>query len=112
MRPDRPRVRLASALWAIAAGILGPAMTHADNAFRHLTGPEITARFSGMEFTDEVHWGLIFAPGGRLTSRQTGGRMTAVEGEPSHGRALLRARERDASLSSGLGLWSGRAATA
>src|SRR3954452_7832216 len=41
---------------------------------------------TGMEFTDEVHWGLIFAPGGRLTSVQTGGRMTAVEGEPSHGR--------------------------
>src|SRR3954463_13139094 len=39
-----------------------------------------------MEFTDGVHWGLIFAPGGRLTSRQTGGRITAVEGEPSHGR--------------------------
>ena len=112
MRPDRPHVRLTTALWAIVAGAPVSAMVHAEGGFRHLTGPEITARFSGMEFTDEVHWGLIFAPGGRLTSRQTGGRMTAVEGEPSHGRALLRARERDASLSSGLGLWSGRAATA
>src|SRR3954452_23019733 len=86
MRPERPRVRLASALWAIVAGAPVPAMVHAEGGFRQLTGSEITARFSGMEFTDEVHWGLIFAPGGRLTSRQTGGRMTAVEGEPSHGR--------------------------
>src|SRR4051812_99649 len=75
-----------AALWAIVAGAPVPAMVHAEGGFRHLTGPEITARFSGMEFTDEVHWGLIFAPGGRLTSRQTGGRTTAVEGEPSHGR--------------------------
>jgi len=79
-------MRCTTALWAIAAGFLMPATTQAGSSFRHLTGPEITARFSGMEFTDEVHWGLIFAPGGRLTSRQTGGRMTAVEGEPSHGR--------------------------
>ena len=62
MQRGRP-LRFTTALWAIAAVSLVPATTHAGDNFRHLTGPEITARFSGMEFTDEVHWGLIFAPG-------------------------------------------------
>src|SRR5919205_991085 len=85
MMPDRPRVRLTMALWSIAAGLLMPATTQAGSSFRQLTGSEIKARFTGMEFTDEVHWGLIFASGGRLTSVQTGGRMTAVGGAPRRG---------------------------
>jgi len=68
MMHDRSRVRLTTALWAIATGLLAPAMTHAGDGFCQLIGPEITAQFTGMEFTDEVHWGLIFAPGRRLTS--------------------------------------------
>lgn len=36
--------------------------------FRKLRGPEIRNRLAGMEFTDEVHWALLFGRDGTLTS--------------------------------------------
>jgi len=36
--------------------------------FRPLKGQEIKARFAGMEFTDEVHWALVFGRDGILSA--------------------------------------------
>jgi hypothetical protein len=41
----------------LAAGV---SAALAAEPFRQLTGPEIKARFAGMEFTDEVHWAMVF----------------------------------------------------
>ncbi|WP_293800701.1 hypothetical protein [uncultured Bosea sp.] len=47
-------------------------------AFRVLKGPEIRSLFTGMEFTDEVHWTLVLGRDGTLTNigmgRKTVGR--------------------------------------
>ena len=40
--------------------------------FRQLSGPEIKRRFAGMEFTDQVHWALVFRRDGDLTSFEMG----------------------------------------
>jgi hypothetical protein len=40
--------------------------------FRQLKGREITARLTGMERTDDVHWALVFDNGGRLNSFSMG----------------------------------------
>jgi len=40
--------------------------------FRQLKGREITARLTGMEPTDDVHWALVFDKGGRLNSFSMG----------------------------------------
>lgn len=50
----------------------------AAESFRRLNGREISTRFSGMEMTDNVHWGLVFHKDGRLTAAELGGRITAV----------------------------------
>src|SRR4051794_280551 len=52
---------------------------------RQLKGPEIKARFSGQEFMAAMSRGLIFSEGGHLVSVETGGRMTAIKGDPSIG---------------------------
>ena len=33
---------------------------------RQLEGAEITKKFTGMEFTDDVHWAYVFRRGGTL----------------------------------------------
>src|SRR3954447_1601749 len=43
-------------------------------------------QFSGQEFMAAMSWGLIFSEGGHLVSVETGGRMTAIKGDPSIGR--------------------------
>lgn len=40
--------------------------------FRSLKGPEIRDRLKGMEFTDEIHWALLFGRDGTLTSISMG----------------------------------------
>src|SRR5262245_27532243 len=44
----------------------------AQEQFKKLSGAEIRAKFSGMEFTDEVHWGEVYEPNGKLTSVEMG----------------------------------------
>ena len=44
----------------------------AAETFRQLKGPEIRAKFSGMEFTDDVHWALVFGRDGTLSSFEMG----------------------------------------
>ncbi len=60
---------------AIAAivGVLtfGPPVDAAEK-FQKLSGPQIRARFAGMEITDEAHWADVFASNGMLTSYSMG----------------------------------------
>lgn len=44
----------------------------AAQKFQRLTGPQIRTRFSGMEMTDEVHWGDVYAANGTLTTYSMG----------------------------------------
>lgn len=56
---------LSTAMICLALDWTGMSASAADD-FRRLRGKEITARFNGMEFTDEVHWAYVFEKGGRL----------------------------------------------
>jgi hypothetical protein len=49
---------------------LSPAV--AAETFRQLKGKEITARFSGMEFSDDVHWAYVFVRDGSAISYSMG----------------------------------------
>lgn len=48
--------------------LAGADSVNAAETFRPLKGPEIRSRFTGMEFTDEVHWALLFGRDGALTN--------------------------------------------
>lgn len=74
MGPSGERVRMRSAITVIALGALAATAgaTFAADTFRKLSGREITARFSGMELTDDVHWAKVFSTGGRLSSYSMG----------------------------------------
>ena len=54
---------------SVAAGV---SAALAAEPFRQLRGPEIKARFAGMEFTDEVHWAMVFGRDGSLSSFEMG----------------------------------------
>src|SRR5437763_15733414 len=55
---------------SLAIGLLSGA--DAADSFRQLKCPEIRAKFSGMEFTDDVHWALVFGRDGTLSSFEMG----------------------------------------
>src|SRR3954453_15872615 len=62
-----------SALWfGLVLGLGPPAEIRATESFRQLKGPEIRTKFSGMEFTDNVHWALVFGRDGTLSSFEMG----------------------------------------
>lgn len=70
-------------LWAmprVTAALIGVAVltgtAHAEDAFRMLKGREITAKLTGMELTDDVHWALVFGRGRSLTSYSMGRKTT------------------------------------
>jgi hypothetical protein len=44
----------------------------AEQSFQKLTGAQIQAKFSGMELTDEAHWGEVFERNGTLTITSMG----------------------------------------
>ena len=44
----------------------------AQDQFKKLSGTQIRAKFTGMEFTDEVHWGEVYESNGKLTSEEMG----------------------------------------
>ena len=61
----------AMAIGALAGGIaIHP--TVAAEKFQKLSGAQIRTQFTGMQFTDEVHWGEIYEPNGRLVSEEMG----------------------------------------
>jgi hypothetical protein len=58
-------------------GILGCEIgAAADDQFKKLSGTEIRARFAGMEFTDQVHWGEVYESSGELKSEEMGTKRT------------------------------------
>lgn len=67
-------------LWSALAFAVWQAACTASGAetFRRLNGPEIKARFGGMELSDEVHWGLVFGASGRLTAVENGTKSGAA----------------------------------
>jgi len=57
----------------LAVVVVGYAVcSEAQEHFKKLSGAEIRAKFTGMEFTDEVHWGEVYGADGRLTSQEMG----------------------------------------
>jgi hypothetical protein len=44
----------------------------AQDNLQKLSGAQIRAKFTGMRFTDEVHWGEVYGPNGSLTSQDMG----------------------------------------
>lgn len=68
---------MAGAAFALAV-LAGVSFLNAAEPFRALKGPDIRSRLTGMEFTDEVHWALVFGRDGTLASvsmgKQTSGR--------------------------------------
>jgi hypothetical protein len=57
---------------AIVGWVLIKAGSEAAEGFQRLSGAQIRARFAGMQLTDEVHWGEVYAPNGTLTSESMG----------------------------------------
>jgi hypothetical protein len=56
----KPQIALCAILGAAAAG----AHAQAAQKFQKLTGAQIQTKFTGMELTDESHWGEVFERGG------------------------------------------------
>ena len=74
MNQDRPTlIKLVMLATVALCGVIGcqPAASAEEN-FKKLSGPQIRAKFTGMQFTDQVHWGQMYAPNGTLTSEEMG----------------------------------------
>jgi hypothetical protein len=50
----------------------------ADDQFKKLSGTQIRAKFTGMEFTDQVHWGEVYENNGKLKSEEMGTKRTGT----------------------------------
>ena len=50
----------------------------AEDQFKKLSGTQIRAKFTGMEFTDEVHWGEVYESKGKLRSEEMGTKRTGT----------------------------------
>ena len=50
----------------------------AEDQFKKLSGTQIRAKFTGMEFTDEVHWGEVYESNGKLRSEEMGTKRTGT----------------------------------
>jgi hypothetical protein len=58
--------RKAAATIAMLAVFALESSAEAEQKFQKLTGPQIQTKFSGMELTDESHWGEVFERNGTL----------------------------------------------
>src|SRR5512144_900966 len=59
--------RTARVVLGVTAMALAINALAAVDSFKRLKGPQIQARFAGMELTDGVHWGEVFGANGVLT---------------------------------------------
>jgi hypothetical protein len=66
----------APAVLAICALIGYETGVRADDQFKKLSGAQIRANFTGMEFTDQVHWGEVYESSGKLKSEEMGTKRT------------------------------------
>ncbi|MGV7219033.1 hypothetical protein [Bradyrhizobium sp. UFLA05-112] len=64
---------------AILAALVGTAFdmsaVAAEDGLHKLSGPQIRAKLSGMQLTDEVHWREVYERDGRLRSYAMGKKM-------------------------------------
>jgi hypothetical protein len=60
------------AVTAILGAATVAATAAAQAKFQKLTGAQIQAKFTGMELTDEAHWGEVFERNGALTITSMG----------------------------------------
>ncbi len=63
---------------AIAGLVFQAGPAAAQDKFQKLTGAEIRTKFTGMQFTDEVHWTETYGPGGKLTVDEMGAKRTGT----------------------------------
>jgi hypothetical protein len=62
-----------AAFITLATAVVGCAIcSEAQEHFKKLSGAEIRAKFTGMEFTGEVHWGEVYESNGKLKSEEMG----------------------------------------
>jgi hypothetical protein len=57
---------------AASVGLCVPLTSNSAETFQKLSGPQIRAKFNGMEMTDNVHWADVFGRNGELTSYSMG----------------------------------------
>jgi len=63
----------------IICGLIGVEIgALAEDQFKKLSGAQIRAKFTGMEFTDEVHWGEVYESNGKLRSEEMGAKRTGT----------------------------------
>jgi hypothetical protein len=69
-----PKKQATAAIIATLGAFAFESNAAAEQKFQKLTGAQIQAKFSGMELTDEAHWGEVFERNGTLTitSREAG----------------------------------------
>jgi hypothetical protein len=63
---------------SICGFVCHEASSTAQDGFKRLSGNEIRTKFTGMEFTDEVHWGEVYGTNGKLTSEEMGTRRAGT----------------------------------
>jgi len=66
------RNHVTAAMIAMLGAIAFERHAAAEQKFQKLTGAQIQAKFSGMELTDEAHWGEVFERNGTLTITSMG----------------------------------------
>src|SRR4051794_20794672 len=64
-------MRVGALAFAVCLALSHSAASAAES-FRQLRGIDIKARFVGREFTDNVHWALVFGRDGTLSSFEMG----------------------------------------
>ena len=65
-------MKICATTGAILSAVALACPARAEQSFQKLTGAQIQAKFSGMELTDEAHWGEVFEPNGTLTITSMG----------------------------------------
>jgi hypothetical protein len=71
---ERPTLMKLLILVTVTFSVLigGQPSAFAEEQLQKLSGKQIRAKFTGMQFTDQVHWGQVYAPNGTLTSEEMG----------------------------------------
>jgi hypothetical protein len=71
--------RLAALAALTIYGLVGCELgARAQDQFKKLSGTQIRAKFTGMEFTDQVHWGEVYENNGKLKSEEMGTKRTGT----------------------------------
>ena len=67
MEKDRSLAKIGAVMAFTACVAAFSIAGQAAENFERLSGQQIEPKFSGMELTDEVHWGEVYSPNGTLT---------------------------------------------